>query len=171
MESKRYAKEPLLYIHQPTRQQPEARMQQDYYSPPKAAEQDVPEMVPKQFRQRRVGRRNFPIEPEEDEAELGFGEEEDEERGEIAQVENANSDQVVKNSHFNDLTIEQKVTYFINMPDNAPVVRCEVDTEERKYRGTIVDSKDDLVFMRVGRRASTTEIPLKDSQEISLLGF
>src|SRR5690625_5217630 len=168
MERKRYAKEPLLYIHQPTRQQPEARMQQDYYSPPKSAEQDVPEMVPKQFRQRRVGRRKFPIDPEVDEDELGFGEEEAEERTETAE---ANSDQVVKNSHFNDLTIEEKVTYFINMPDNAPVVRCEVDTEERKYRGTIVDSKDDLVFMRVGRRASTTEIPLKDIQEISLLGF
>src|SRR5690625_3168970 len=171
MKRKRYAKEPLPYIHQPTRQKPEARMQQNYFSAPKSVERDEPEVAPVPYRRRRGGRRNFFIDPIDDEDELEYGEQKDDEQIATAEEEEVSQDQVVKNSRFNDLSITDKVTYFINMPGNAPVVRCEVLTEERKYRGTIVDSKDDLVLMRVGRRASTTEIPLKDIQEISLLGF
>lgn len=171
MQRKRYAKEPLLYIHQPTRQQPEARMQQDYYSPPKSENKGVPETMPKQNKQRRVVRRRFPTDQVEYEDEDELGEEKDHEQTASAQEEDANSDDVVNNSHFNDLTIEQKIAYFINMPSNAPAVRCEIQTEERKYRGIIVESKDDHVFMRVGRRVSTTEIAVKDIEDIILLGF
>src|SRR5690625_6805589 len=97
-------------------------MQQYYLSPLKAEERNESEVTPMQFRQRKDGRRNFFIEPIDDEDELEYGEQKDDEQMATAEEEEVSQDQVVKNSRFNDLSITDKVTYFINMPDRKSVV-------------------------------------------------
>src|SRR5699024_12740480 len=72
---------------------------------------------------------------------------------------------------FKDMTLEERIDYFLNAPKHAPVMRCEVKTEGRNYRGTIVDYQDNNVYMRVGKRTTPTAIPFDTINEIRLLGF
>ncbi|HLQ70739.1 MAG TPA: CotO family spore coat protein, partial [Bacillota bacterium] len=72
---------------------------------------------------------------------------------------------------FRDMTIKEKVYYFSDAPALSPKLRCEVQTINRSYRGKIVDFVDNEVYIRVGRRRSTTNIPFDEIRDIRLLGF
>jgi len=72
---------------------------------------------------------------------------------------------------FSEMNLIEKVDYFLNRSEQAPKLRSEIITSEQTYRGIITDYKDDHVLIRLGRRASSTEIPMNQVEEINLLGF
>lgn len=159
MGKKNYAKNPLLYIHQPNRQTPKAQMQHNYVTPKKTSKQEGQEA--KKVQQRPL-KRTIPNQNTENKQEtdvnLAAEEEEPESEGQ-------------ERKKFKDMTLRERVDYFVNTPKYAPVMKCEVKTDERNYRGTIVDFQEETVFMRVGRRTSQTKISFDKIEEIRMIGF
>ncbi|MDX8045809.1 CotO family spore coat protein [Gracilibacillus sp. S3-1-1] len=70
-----------------------------------------------------------------------------------------------------DMTMEEKVRYFANMPFHAPRVKCQVVTDKKTYIGIIVDEDEGKVVMRVASRNQPVVIPLRRITEINLVGF
>ncbi len=99
--------------------------------------------------------------------------EEDEEVPEITEESEKPLTESVKKERpkFKDMTIEEKVAYFVDTPSYAPQMRCEIRTEDRAYRGVITGSEDNYVYIRVGNRKQSTKIKLDDIKHIKLLGF
>lgn len=160
------AKSPLLYIHQPYVRTPGASMQSHYMTPKK--QRDDKKKEHNKVIKRPVNRNHFTKQVESEDTE------EAEEAGE--QIESSEDSPEHKDSgqerkKFREMTVEERIDYFLNPPKHAPVMRCEVKTEERKYRGTIVDSQDEKVYMRVGRRTTPTTIPIDSINEIRMIGF
>ncbi|AIF45223.1 CotO family spore coat protein [Virgibacillus sp. SK37] len=182
MARKKFAKDPMLYIHQPQVERPQAPMQHQYISPSErkeSASADVPgttKINPNPVRKKR----NFFTEEFKQDMNVVAKEEdvqskvitEDEAISKKKETEIKETDQSVREkTKFKDMTIEEKINYLVNSPVHAPDLRCEVRTEKRNYRGVIKDSKDDIVLMRVGKRNSDTEIPITDILAIRMIGF
>lgn len=136
MEEERFAKEPLLYIHQAEAKKVTANMQHHYRSPKKkeeAKKEDTPRKV-------------YQHHTFEDENESGE-----------------------KNKAFHDMTVEEQLTYLKDRPDFAPRRVCEVKTDERAYRGTILSYEDGTVLIQTGRRRM--EIPKDKITRIRMLSL
>lgn len=150
---KKYAKSPLLYIHQPGISHPKAPMQSNYATPKnkKPAEPQKQKVTTRPLK-----RDDFftkaPIESEENES----AEADLESSDNVEEQETSTSDK-----KFNDMTIQDKIDYFLSRPKHIPRMKCEVKTEERSFRGTIQDMEEDNILMRVGRRTSTTKIAIE----------
>ncbi|WP_099157112.1 CotO family spore coat protein [Virgibacillus ndiopensis] len=142
MAEKKLARSPLLYIHQPNVDIPEAKMQYDYMTP-KAASDTQTKLNDKQI------------------------------ENEIQENNEDNDDEEDKRSSrrakFKEMTIDEKIDYFVNMPSSLPKMKCEVKTGERSYRGIINDKKEDDIFMLSGRRR--VKIAVDEIEWIRLLGF
>ncbi|ALX48615.1 CotO family spore coat protein [Lentibacillus amyloliquefaciens] len=153
------AKSPLLYIHQPHIKSPKASMQSHYMTPKKQNDTTA------QSNKKRIGtRHHFNKSKDYDEEDIAYSKESDE-----AQEEEDQDPEEKKK--FKEMTLEERVNYFLDTPEYAPVMKCEVKTDGRNYRGLIVDYQDDHVYMRVGRRTTPTSIPFDTIKEIKLLGF
>lgn len=164
MGEKRFAREPLLYIQQTVIQTPVAPMQHDYYTPKNINAQK--ENHKKNVHKRTVRRYHAAGEWEQHhDTEYMLEENVGEEQGDIEK------DGSIDSISFKEMTLQQKVDYFISKPSHAPTVKCELKTEEKAYRGVITDLKDDQVLIRVGRKASSTKIPFDEIQSIRMLGF
>src|SRR5699024_10218528 len=70
-----------------------------------------------------------------------------------------------------DMTIEEKVEYLVSRPRHVRQLRGKIETTERKYRGIIIHFQEDHVFIRVGKRSSSTKISLDQITNIRMLGF
>ena len=149
MGMKNYAKQPLLYIQQPNIGVPKAQMQHDYYTPKQRQENETAEVVPK----RKVYSR--PIKEYQVIGEEEVSEPEDE----------------IESKQFADMTLEEKVMYFIQRSNKTPAIKCEIKTENKKYRGFVVDFKDNVVFMKIENRANIREILFPEITSIRMLGF
>lgn len=172
MENSRFAGDPLLYIQQPGLSAPKAPMQHDYKTPKKSEWNNqikVNEPAKKISRKRKVtkARSLLHVPIEDDNIEELNQETEENIVEENQEEEDIESDDL----KFNDMTIREKVDYFVNSPDYAPRLRCEIKTETNTFRGIITESKDNDVFIRVGRRASSTKVPFDDIKNIRILGF
>ncbi|GAA0593349.1 hypothetical protein GCM10009001_06890 [Virgibacillus siamensis] len=182
MGQKKYAKSPLLYIHQPTIRTPEAPMQDNYRTPKKrevsatgeknageASSNGEADAAPKK---KAPARR--PVKRDYFSNSAGKKATKDH-----TVTDDDNFEQTVADDHagdgdrkkFKDMTLDERVDYFLNTPKHVPTMRCEIKTEERKYRGKIVDFQEEEVYMQVGRRRSATKIPFDDILEIGLIGF
>lgn len=165
MKNKRYAKNPLLYIHQPDVGTPTVPMQSNYRTSKNltASKTDNQEGGRKMKRrpQRRHGGR--PVH-------------------EIKEVEDTPSESVETNEKvrseqprskkFKEMSLLEKVKYFASEPTHVPKIKCEIKTTtDKSYRGIIVDFDEETVFMRMGRRVNMREIPFKDIERIRMLGF
>lgn len=162
VEKKKYAKDPLFYIHQPTIKKPEAMMQGEYFTPKqdrKETKQTKRTENKKHYRKKRVYNRNYFL-----------AEEQTDSKGN--NLPEDNEDNTLNNDKkFKDMTLLEKVNYFNKIPEHAPKVRCEIKTEERKYQGIITDYKDDNVWIRMGKRSSSTKVPFDKIINIRMLGF
>lgn len=173
MGKKRFAKDPLLYIHQPSAQTPKAPMQHNYTSPQRRRNKEVEDRTatpPTQNVQKKHLSRTFfkeeALYSDELESETETNESEEDKDDEEITDEDKN-----ETPKFKDMTLKEKVDYFVDAPEYAPKLRCEVKTEKRTYRGLITDSIDDDVFIRVGKRSSSTAVPMEEIISIRLLGF
>ncbi|WP_373895708.1 CotO family spore coat protein [Virgibacillus sp. CBA3643] len=181
MGKKKFAKDPLLYIHQPSAQTPKAPMQHNYTSPQRRRNKEMEANVstsPTQHVAKKPLNRSFYKEEALYSDEMGSETETDESEENKDDEERMNEekneermDKEKTEKKFKDMTLEEKVAYFVDAPEYAPKLRCEVKTEKRAYRGIITDSKDDKVFIQVGKRASSTAVPMEEIMSIRLLGF
>ncbi|UOR13110.1 CotO family spore coat protein [Halobacillus amylolyticus] len=73
---------------------------------------------------------------------------------------------------FRDMTIEEKVNYFISLPAQVPKMKCEVSTPgEGQIRGYIQRYEEGMVYMKTFQKPFQKEVALEDIQSIRLLGF
>jgi len=154
MGNKHFAENPLLYIQQPTIATPVAPMQHNYYTP-KQHHHSQNQTGEKSTRKIPLNRKRFakyqpPIEESLEEEAI---------------------EEISEQIKFKDMTMREKVNYFINRPDHAPIIRCEIQTNEKKYHGVITGYEKDHVLIRVGRRSSSSEIPFQEIINIRILGF
>lgn len=181
MGRRKFAKDPLLYIQQPTARTAKAPMQDHYKTPKKPKASEIPPEKDPQQKPRTIKRKNYG---------LGEGYQvKDEQSGQqpkgrhkdaIVPAERANNSapneldekkQTADRPRFKDMSIEEKVNYFVSRPSDVPKLRCEIETDERKYRGIITDFQEDHVFIRVGKRSSSTKISFDQITNIRMLGF
>lgn len=157
MGKERYAKEPLLYIHQEKRQTPIAPMQQDYYTDHNKKQNNISKKkIPSESQKRtRPLRRTFLTEENEHES---------------SQVEELDKQEVQEKS-FKEMDIEERVHYFVSRPSHAPQLKCEVQTNEKTFRGVITGYEEKIVFVQVGKRSTSIKLELSEIISIRLLGF
>ena len=170
---KKFAKSPLLYIHQPGVSDPKAPMQSNYATPKKEKQVEsttpkVQSSSPRPLKRDNYFKKALEAKPEAS-PEKAKVEPKTEDTAEKAKVTTELPDKPAKK--FNEMTVTEKVDYFLSKPDHIPSMKCEVKTEERAYRGIITNVEKDHVLMRVGRRTSTTEIAIESIIEIRLIGF
>lgn len=165
MGEKRFAKKPLLYIEQPTVSEPEAPMQHHYMTPindqSNIQSRSTNQKQNKPVRSRRIQRKYYADTDEE-----------------IEEVEEVNEEQMNEQENkessskrFKDMNLEEKVEYFLTRSSHLPELKCEIKTNDNNYRGIITDFHDETVFIRVGRRKSSTSVLFDDIEDIQLLGF
>jgi Spore coat protein CotO len=201
----KFAKEPLLYIQQPTVIRPSAPMQHTYSTPKKKAKiESSPQPEKKNPQQpikrrssldaitkeivhdlkvaptnevkpiktiKRTGKIDLPSTPSPEPTPAQETPSSSQQTLSAPTEQQDTNEEKNERKKFKDMTILEKVLYFIHTPSHLPRMRCEVITEERKYRGIIRDFQDDNIVMQVGRRGSSTKINLDDVKEIQLLGF
>ncbi|GAB3069238.1 CotO family spore coat protein [Virgibacillus ainsalahensis] len=168
MGKKKFAKEPLLYIHQSTVQNPKAPMQ-DRYTTPKRAKGQSQEQSPDSGdtpQKKYVKKTSFQHQAKSFENEEADPIDEVEEPADEKNEQSKN-----KRVAFKDMNIEERIAYFTETSPYAPKKRCEIRTDERAYRGVITEYKDKNVFIQVGNRKSSTAIPIDAIKKIRLLGF
>lgn len=73
-------------------------------------------------------------------------------------------------SSFKDLTIEEKITYLVDLPNEVPSIRCEVETDKQKYRGIITDYVDDEIKLKIFGREDQW-LHKEEIVNIHLIGF
>lgn len=161
MGDKKMAKSPLLYIQQPGIKEPRAPMQSHYKTPGQHNRTGKIKKHP--FNRNYFNQKQDIYDEAEGEAESA------EESSDDHKQDDADTENQQERKKFKDMNLEERIHYFLNTPEHVPVMRAEVKTEDRNYRGKIVDYQDDNVYMRVGRR--TTEIPFDTIKEIRLIGF
>ncbi|WP_029267348.1 CotO family spore coat protein [Virgibacillus alimentarius] len=174
MKKKRYAKDPLLYIHQPTISKPDAPMQDNYQTPRRDKKNPLQAPPPQSntSQKSRIKRRNPYLKELQQDKNKIHSEDTDEENEKDVSTEPSDESKHHSNrAKFKDMTLEEKVNYFVNLPTHVPKLKCEVQTSERKHRGIITDFKEDLVYIRIGRRTTSRSIPFDDIKDIRLLGF
>ncbi|MBM7601612.1 hypothetical protein JOC34_004040 [Virgibacillus halotolerans] len=189
MGKKQFARDPLLYIHQPSIGTPEAPMQSDYRSPrtmqtnaPLKAntapttvaesntnKQDPIKKVPKQPIRKTAFEKQFNKTKQEDNT--AEATQDDESILTDAAMLTEDATNITEPVKFKDRSLKDKISYFADAPEFAPKMRCEVKTEARTYRGYIVDRQEDIVYMRTGKRTSNTKIPVEKIIDIRMLGF
>ncbi|MFG6115606.1 CotO family spore coat protein [Halobacillus sp. MO56] len=157
---------PMLYIAQPDFAPSKASMQTTYHGKKTAKEQEkgktAPEPEGKQSREQveeKPARKKQRVEHQQPEAEQKTKKQ--------SQAGSARD----RRQRFRDMTLEEKVTYFVNLPSQIPKMKCEVDTEEEKLRGYINDYQDGIVYMKTFQRPFRKEINFEEIKEINLIGF
>ncbi|EQB35210.1 MULTISPECIES: CotO family spore coat protein [Virgibacillus] len=154
---KKYAKNPLLFIHQPKEVDLQAPMQHMYVTPKNKKETGNEKVE------------NFDNKGTQEAVKKGGRHPAFDEQNEVKR--NNDPKEETKQTKFKDMSIEEKVDYFVNSPSYAPKLRCEIKTEERTFRGVITGSEGNYVYIRVGNRSSSTKVSLDDIKHIRLLGF
>ncbi|MDQ0230638.1 CotO family spore coat protein [Metabacillus malikii] len=69
------------------------------------------------------------------------------------------------------MTIEEKVDFFKNLPKNMPRTLCLIETTEEKYRGVIITEENKIVTIRSLHHTKPIQLPINQIKEINLLGF
>ncbi|QST00844.1 hypothetical protein IMZ31_04525 [Pontibacillus sp. ALD_SL1] len=76
-----------------------------------------------------------------------------------------------RRSRFKDMSLEDRVDYFVNLPSQVPRMKCEVITDEERYKGWIEDYEEGTVYMKILQRPFRVEVPFEDINDIVLRGF
>jgi len=179
MVRKRQAREPLFYIQQPKISKPVAPMQ-DHYSTPRKTQKDTANDSggSSSFNMPTRGNNFHQFQSPQPSAMNELAKENESEQSPDDQTESAENDkddanQEKSRSKFKDMTISEKIDYFVHMPTHIPKLKCEVTTGDRTYRGIIIDREEqeegEAIVMRTGRR--TTTVRTESITAIRLLGL
>ncbi|WP_249870105.1 CotO family spore coat protein [Oceanobacillus saliphilus] len=163
MAEKKFANNPLLYIHQPDIGTTQAPMQHKYMSNRRKAKEENADGETKAV-QKRVNRRTSSFQQELGTENTTVVEEE--------QVDHVSEDtDTDKRKNFKEMDIPEKIDYFTSRPEFAPQVRCEIKTKGKIYRGVITGFEENTVYMKVSNRKTPVPISIEDINDIQLLGF
>lgn len=72
---------------------------------------------------------------------------------------------------FVDMSIEERLDYFLSQPFFAPRVKCEIRTELRKYVGYIQSIEDNDVTILLPGRNKEVNVQLEEIMAVNLFGF
>ncbi len=90
---------------------------------------------------------------------------------EIINEEVTPTEKVQVESHsFKQLTINEKIDYLVNLPSEVPRIRCEVEMDDGKFKGLIVEENEQDITMKIFGRENK-QIKKADIKNILLLGF
>lgn len=148
MDKERYAKDPLLYIHQTRTEKINANMQQ-YYRSSKMKPESTEEKPSSPGRIKKMS----PV--------YNHNSETDESESEDTEQ--------IKNKNFQEMTVEEQLVYLTDKPSYAPRIVCEIRTNQRSYRGVVLNYLDGVVTIRSGRRR--LEISREEIERIRLLSL
>ncbi|MBC5637254.1 hypothetical protein H8S33_10605 [Ornithinibacillus sp. BX22] len=189
MKRRKYAREPLLYIHQPTVDKPTAPMQHSYTSAKKQANKSISSSPThsesgaksQETIKKRPSLNSFSTgiansnevkepQPQVKKRRPSFPTQELEEmESTSSSFEEVTEENNLERKKFKEMTLLEKIDYFIKTPSHLPRMRCEVVTNDNKYRGIMLDKESEVIKMRVGRR--TIVVSIEDITDIRLLGF
>lgn len=164
MNNKKYAREPLLYIEQPANSTPEVLMQYNYVTEKteKAKELKTEHIATKHNTRPKPIRRHFNKMKEEIESPKDVEE---------SSESNKNPGAEQPEKKFNEMSVLEKVNYLLARPEHAPKIRSEIKTQDKTYRGIVTSANDKSVFVRVGHRKSSTEVPRTEITNIRMIGL
>ncbi|RYG72124.1 hypothetical protein EU245_11585 [Lentibacillus lipolyticus] len=173
MGKKQSAKSPLLYIQQPDIGTPEAPMQSRYMTPKKKQSNEKWKKA-KKAATRPVDRGDASKQDVGDKQE-DAGQEETTEMNEDTEEELEQTEEPEESEEtrkqFKDMSLTERIDYFLNRPKHVPAMRCEIRTDERRYRGMITDYQDGTVFIKVGRRPTPVKVAFDTINDIRMIGF
>lgn len=87
-----------------------------------------------------------------------------------SQEEEQNHTGHAEGESFNQLTIKEKIKYLVNLPSEVPNIKCEIVTDENRYRGILLEEKDDDVVLRIFGRENVT-LKKELITNIRMIGF
>lgn len=159
--------EPLLYIEQPTFEKPVAFMQNNYSSLMKERTEHHEETDDDQSTYKSEGKDNpfvAVLQNGENARETEIVDEK------LIEEEVSKGDSISQdNITFNDLSIQGKIDYFINLPAEMPKIKSEIVLDKDVYRGYILQDNGDKIVIETGR---VEEIINKNEiNDIILIGF
>ncbi|WP_102028065.1 CotO family spore coat protein [Salirhabdus sp. Marseille-P4669] len=139
--SRKVSKSPLLYIHQATIYSNEAPMQEIATYKKKVKKHNNPGLY-------------------------------DHEKPLFMEEESSSSPESIgERKAFKEMTIEEKLTYLSNLPNQMLTMKCEIMTEDKKYRGVVLSYENDIVTMKSLQRSGRVEIPANKIIDVRLKGF
>ncbi|WP_138416399.1 CotO family spore coat protein [Aquibacillus sediminis] len=178
---RKYTQRPMLYIEQPKLGNPSASMQSKYRTPKKKEP-----TVEQRKAQKAVRNKSKFLQDMKQEAKQSADRSEsieqyvdEEETNDTKENENVYSGEKqtlrrkrTERKKFKDMTIEEKVEYFVGLPSQVPRMKCEVvTTEEEKLRGVIADYQDGIVQMATYKYPRLRELNIDEIESIRLLSF
>ncbi|MCP3031962.1 spore coat CotO family protein [Halobacillus sp. A1] len=162
---KQTAKPPLLYITQPNLPPAEVSMQTSFRANTTAAPKTNTSQVEKELRLRNQQKMKE-HEPKSEEREEVPDENYVEEETESARLSRRD-----RRQRFRDMSLEEKVNYFVHLPSQLPKMKCEVTTTDHAFKGYIQKFEENIVLMKTFQKPYEEKIPFEDIQSIRLLGF
>jgi len=172
-EFNRSKQEPKLYIQQPESISiPEASMQRKYHQAvSQQQESEEGRTLPKRSKRTlnfsALQAHSLEEEAVEEQKPVEVHEEEVQ-----AEEEQETETKEQNRKRFKDMSLEEKVYYFVQLPKQVPKMKCQVKTSEGKiFRGLITNYEDGLVHMKVYQRPYQVNLPFETIKEIKLLGF
>jgi hypothetical protein len=85
----------------------------------------------------------------------------------VEQVKRKRSDK----KSFKDMTVEEKVDFIINLPQQLPRLTADIVTEENKVRGLIYEKDEDIIRVRTYKAPYKAEININEIQEINIVSL
>ncbi|HEY4601933.1 MAG TPA: CotO family spore coat protein [Cerasibacillus sp.] len=146
MSKRQTSHNPILYVHQPNMKTPEAHMQNHSIT-----RRESSTMKKRQTRKAIPYRRRL-TRPEMTDNDI-----------EMSPINTEES------KSFQDMTINERLTYLSRNPKYTPKLRCEIIANEKKYRGIIQSFEDDTVVMIVQRRR--VSLSVADIMHVEMLGL
>ncbi|OZM58284.1 hypothetical protein CIB95_01560 [Lottiidibacillus patelloidae] len=72
---------------------------------------------------------------------------------------------------FKEMSIEEKVDFIINLPQQLPRLTAEIETEEAKVRGLIYEKSENIIKVRTYQAPYKAEINLEDIIAITIVSL
>lgn len=85
----------------------------------------------------------------------------------ILEVDNA-SRKKRKLKQFQEMNVEEQVTFLLNIPSKLQSIRCVIATKETKYYGTIVDYQNEVVSIEQPD-LQLLKLKMKDIEKITIV--
>src|SRR5699024_12439296 len=156
--NKRYAENPLLYIHQPDVGTPNASMQSRYQTSrnktvSQSKNREASNKITKGWVQRRYGGKLIPDKTEVENPSMKNN----------TPINSTETIQYEQSSpkKFKEMDLAEKVKYRSEEPKHAPKIKCEIKTMDKTYHGVVEDIDRVTVFMHIGKRDITCNILFK----------
>ncbi|ALC80766.1 MULTISPECIES: CotO family spore coat protein [Bacillus] len=71
----------------------------------------------------------------------------------------------------NHMNIEERLEFLTRLPNNIPKALCMIETEEKTYRGIILEKKDGVVLIKTSASGDPERIQIESIKSIHPLGF